>query len=68
MTLYEQGKFQLDDPVANYLPEFADVQVFVEEKDDGTLGAAGRLHGHRASGSSRWEYGAEGSVIAQPVG
>jgi CubicO group peptidase (beta-lactamase class C family) len=37
MTLYEQGRFQLDDPVANYLPEFADVQVFVEEKDDGTL-------------------------------
>lgn len=28
LTLYEQGKFQLDDPLADYLPEFADVQVY----------------------------------------
>ncbi|KAF1685713.1 serine hydrolase [Pseudoxanthomonas broegbernensis] len=27
MQLYEQGKFQLDDPLAKYLPEFADVRV-----------------------------------------
>jgi CubicO group peptidase (beta-lactamase class C family) len=27
MTLYEQGKFQLDEPVAKYLPELANVQV-----------------------------------------
>ena len=28
MTLYEQGKFKLDDPVAKYLPEFANVNVY----------------------------------------
>jgi CubicO group peptidase (beta-lactamase class C family) len=28
LTLYEQGKFQLDDPLALYLPEFKDVKVF----------------------------------------
>ena len=28
MTLYEQGKFQLDDPAAKYIPEFADLKVF----------------------------------------
>jgi CubicO group peptidase (beta-lactamase class C family) len=28
LTLLEQGKFQLDDPVSNYLPEFANVRVF----------------------------------------
>lgn len=28
LLLMEQGKFQLDDPVSNYLPEFAEVQVF----------------------------------------
>ncbi len=28
LMLLEQGKFQLDDPVSNYLPEFADVRVF----------------------------------------
>ena len=28
MQLYEQGKFKLDDPLAKYLPEFANVQVF----------------------------------------
>jgi CubicO group peptidase (beta-lactamase class C family) len=28
MTLYEQGKFKLDDPLSKYLPEFADVKVW----------------------------------------
>ncbi len=37
MTLWEQGKFQLDDPVANYLPDLADLQVFVKEGEDGTI-------------------------------
>ena len=27
LTLYEQGKFQLDDPIEKYLPEFKDMQV-----------------------------------------
>lgn len=35
MTLYEQGKFQLDDPVSKYVPECTD-QVLVELKEDGT--------------------------------
>ena len=29
MLLFEQGKFQLDDPIANYLPEFSNVKVLV---------------------------------------
>lgn len=28
MMLYEEGRFQLDDPLAQYLPEFADLRVF----------------------------------------
>jgi CubicO group peptidase (beta-lactamase class C family) len=28
MTLYEKGAFQLDDPVAKYAPEFANMQVY----------------------------------------
>jgi CubicO group peptidase (beta-lactamase class C family) len=28
MQLYEQGKFQLDDPLSKYAPEFADVKVY----------------------------------------
>ena len=36
MMLYEEGKFQLNDPVASYLPEFAKMQVGVEEKDPQT--------------------------------
>jgi CubicO group peptidase (beta-lactamase class C family) len=32
MTLYEEGRFQLDDPVARFIPEFADLRVW----DDGT--------------------------------
>jgi len=27
MMLYEEGKFNLDDPLANYMPEFTDLQV-----------------------------------------
>ncbi len=30
MMLYEEGAFQLDDPVEKYIPAFADQQVFVE--------------------------------------
>lgn len=37
MILYEQGHFQLNDPIAKYLPEFADMQVVVEYNDDGTI-------------------------------
>lgn len=28
MTLYEQGRFQLDDPVSKYIPEFANLRVY----------------------------------------
>ena len=28
LTLYEQGKFQLSDPLAKYLPAFKDVRVY----------------------------------------
>ena len=36
MMLYEEGKFQLNEPVGKYLPEFARMQVGVEEKDPQT--------------------------------
>lgn len=36
MMLYEQGHFQLDDPVAKYLPAFSDTPVW-----DGTVPASG---------------------------
>lgn len=29
MTLYEEGRFQLDDPLSKHLPEYAGLQVFV---------------------------------------
>lgn len=35
MTLYEEGKFQLDDPVEKYLPEFKDIKVCKEVDGDG---------------------------------
>ena len=30
MILWEEGKFQLDDPIATYLPQFTDQRVFVD--------------------------------------
>jgi CubicO group peptidase (beta-lactamase class C family) len=33
MMLYEEGRFQLDDPIAKYIPEFADPKVLVKSKE-----------------------------------
>lgn len=33
MMLYEEGRFQLDDPVSKYIPEFADAKVLVTPKE-----------------------------------
>jgi len=33
MILYDEGKFQLDDPVANHIPEFTDTKVWVDGKE-----------------------------------
>ncbi|MDP7339377.1 MAG: serine hydrolase domain-containing protein, partial [Vicinamibacterales bacterium] len=30
MMLWEEGKFQLDDPISTYLPQFADQRVFLD--------------------------------------
>jgi CubicO group peptidase (beta-lactamase class C family) len=32
MTLYEEGKWQLDDPVTKFIPEFAGLQVLQDDK------------------------------------
>ena len=34
MQLWEQGKFGLDDPLARYLPQVADVQIYDEAEPD----------------------------------
>ena len=39
MILYEQGHFQLNDPVAKYIPEFADMTVVSSVDDDGNVSA-----------------------------
>ena len=33
MILYDEGKFQLDDPVAGYIPEFAETKVWVDGEE-----------------------------------
>lgn len=35
MTLYEQGAFDLDDPISKYVPEFADLKVYAGEDENG---------------------------------
>lgn len=37
MMLYEDGLFSLDDPLSKHIPEFADLQVFAGEGEDGSL-------------------------------
>jgi len=38
MTLYEEGKFQLDDPISKYLPEFSNLQVVNDPTKGGSFG------------------------------
>lgn len=35
MMLYEEGRFQLSDPVSKFIPEFADVKVFAGAAEEG---------------------------------
>ncbi len=35
MMLYEEGKFDLDDPIAKYMPEYADLKVFAGTDENG---------------------------------
>jgi len=37
LTLYEQGKFQLDDPLEKYIPEFKNLKVYAGENKDGEM-------------------------------
>lgn len=39
MTLYEQGLFQLNDPLAKYVPEFANMNVISEIDEQGNITA-----------------------------
>ena len=36
MMLYEEGKWQIDDPVSDFIPEFADLRVHAGEYADGS--------------------------------
>ncbi len=36
MMLYEEGKWQLNDPVSRYIPEFAHLKVYTGKNDDGS--------------------------------
>lgn len=37
LMLYEEGRFQLDDPIAKYLPELANLKLYVGEGNDGNM-------------------------------
>jgi CubicO group peptidase (beta-lactamase class C family) len=37
MTFYDEGRFELDDPVAKFIPEFADLQVGAGEDGEGGI-------------------------------
>ena len=37
MILYEEGKWSPNDPIAKYIPEFANLEVYAGTNDDGTM-------------------------------
>ena len=64
MTLYEEGKFRLDDPLSMYLPEYKDMQVAtLDENGELTLVPANReitiadITRHTAGFSTRSDLG-----------
>ena len=59
MMLYESGKFQLDDPLAKYLPEFKDLQVLKADAKsiDDTEPGRPILIKHLMSHSAGFSYG-----------
>lgn len=67
MTLYEEGKFQLDDPLSRYLPGFAEMQVVVDEGGGPKLVPAARPISVRDlfSHTSGLIYGRDGSPFVK---
>jgi len=37
MTLYEEGRFKMNDPISKYLPEFEGIKVAVRDRDGSTV-------------------------------
>ena len=37
MMLYEEGKWRINDPVSKYIPEFADLDVYIGDNADGSM-------------------------------
>lgn len=44
MILHEEGRFELSDPVSDYLPQFADVMVLNPDGSTRWRGCAGAVH------------------------
>ena len=44
MILYEEGKWQPDDPLSKYIPEFADLKVYAGKDDNGKMTLEDPVH------------------------
>jgi CubicO group peptidase (beta-lactamase class C family) len=67
MILYDEGKFQLDDPVAGYIPEFEETKVWVdgEEVDQQEPFTIKHLLTHTAGFCYGWDVSHVDSLYAQ---
>jgi CubicO group peptidase (beta-lactamase class C family) len=74
MTLYERGLFQLNDPVGEYLPELADLSVYVGENRRSDIGTGQDLAGMvkdlgriplQADPGDAWIYGVSTDVVGR---
>ena len=67
MSFFEEGRFQLDDPLSRFLPEFADARVWVEGEGDAmrTEPAAGPIRiWHLMTHTAGLVYGSLGAAQA----
>lgn len=56
MQLYEQGKFNLNDPVSKFLPELEDLKVLNEDGDLESISTTMRMH-HLLTHTAGFTYG-----------
>ena len=61
MMLYEEGHFQLNDPVANYIPELRDLKVYVDDSEYAGLERPVTIY-HLLTHTSGLTYGFPGSI------
>jgi len=67
LTLYEQGKFQLTDPLDQYIPEFSNLKVFADTDERGNMTLADTVRRPTIQDAFRHTLGLSAGMGGHPV-